>query len=137
MSDELQLSHTAGTTDVPLLDQTIPDNLDATVARFGDREALVDVQQGIRWTYREFSDRVTGLARGLLAAGVATGDRVGIWAPNCAEWTLTQYATARIGASWSTSTPATAPTSWSTCSSRRGSRSSWRRRSSSRRTTPR
>ena len=98
MSDELQLSHTAGTTDVPLLDQTIPDNLDATVARFGDREALVDVQQGIRWTYREFSDRVTGLARGLLAAGVATGDRVGIWAPNCAEWTLTQYATAGIGA---------------------------------------
>ncbi|HEX5524595.1 MAG TPA: AMP-binding protein [Pedococcus sp.] len=98
MSDELQLSHTAGTTDVPLLDQTIPDNLDATVARFGDREALVDVQQGIRWTYREFADRVTGLARGLLAAGVATGDRVGIWAPNCAEWTLTQYATARIGA---------------------------------------
>ena len=98
MSDELQLSHTAGTTDVPLLDQTIPDNLDATVARFGDREALVDVQQGIRWTYREFSDRVTGLARALLAAGVATGDRVGIWAPNCAEWTLTQYATAGIGA---------------------------------------
>src|SRR6478672_1339108 len=98
MSDELQLSHTAGTTDVPLLDQTIPDNLDATVARFGDREALVDVQRGVRWTYREFSDRVTGLARGLLAAGVATGDRVGIWAPNCAEWTLTQYATARIGA---------------------------------------
>lgn len=98
MSDELQLSHTAGTTDVPALDQTIPDNLDATVARFADREALVDVQQGVRWTYREFSDRVTGLARGLLAAGVATGDRVGIWAPNCAEWTLTQYATARIGA---------------------------------------
>lgn len=98
MSDELQLSHTAGTTDVPLLDQTIPDNLDATVARFGDREALVDVEQGVRWTYREFSDRVTGLARGLLAAGVATGDRVGMWAPNCAEWTLTQYATARIGA---------------------------------------
>src|SRR6476661_5016150 len=98
MSDELQLSHTAGTTDVPLLDQTIPDNLDATVARFGDREALVDVQRGVRWTYREFSDRVTGLARGLLAAGVATGDRVGIWAPNCAEWTLTQYATSRIGA---------------------------------------
>ena len=98
MSDELQLSHTAGTTDVPLLDQTIPDNLDATVARFGDREALVDVQHGIRWTYREFSDRVTGLARALLAAGVATGDRVGIWAPNCAEWTLTQYATAGIGA---------------------------------------
>ena len=101
MSDEIlqaQLSHTAGPTDVPLLEQTIPDNLDATVARFGDREALVDVQQGIRWTYREFSDRVTELARGLLAGGVAKGDRVGIWAPNCAEWTLTQFATARIGA---------------------------------------
>ena len=101
MSDEIpqaQLSHTAGPTDVPLLEQTIPDNLDATVARFGDREALVDVQQGIRWTYREFSDRVTELAPGLLASGVAKGDRVGVWAPNCAEWTLTQYATARIGA---------------------------------------
>jgi fatty-acyl-CoA synthase len=101
MSDEVQqsaLSHTAGATDTPLLEQTIPDNLDATVVRFGDREALVDVQQGIRWTYREFSERVTGLARALVAAGVAKGDRVGIWAPNCAEWTLTQYATARIGA---------------------------------------
>ena len=82
----------------PLLEQTIPDNLDATVARFGDREALVDVQQGIRWTYAEFAGEVERLARALLAAGVATGDRVGIWAPNCAEWTLTQYATAKIGA---------------------------------------
>ncbi|MDF2144830.1 AMP-binding protein [Knoellia sp. p5-6-4] len=92
------LSHTAGRTDIPLLEQTIPDNLDATVARFADREALVDVQDGVRWTYREFSDRTVELARALLAAGVRTGDRVGIWAPNCAEWTLTQYATARIGA---------------------------------------
>ena len=101
MSDEVQhspLSHTAGASDVPLLEQTIPDNLDATVARFGDREALVDVQQGIRWTYAEFAGEVERLARALLAAGVATGDRVGIWAPNCAEWTLTQYATAKIGA---------------------------------------
>ena len=101
MSDEIlqaPLSHTAGATDVPLLEQTIPDNLDATVARFGDREALVDVQQGIRWTYAEFAGEVERLARALLAAGVAKGDRVGIWAPNCAEWTLTQYATARIGA---------------------------------------
>lgn len=101
MSDEVQhspLSHTAGASDVPLLEQTIPDNLDATVARFGDREALVDVQQGIRWTYAEFAGEVEHLARALLAAGVAKGDRVGIWAPNCAEWTLTQYATAKIGA---------------------------------------
>ena len=93
-----QPSHTAGRTDIPLLEETIPDNLDATVARFADREALVDVQEGVRWTYREFSDRTVELARALLAAGVGKGDRVGIWAPNCAEWTLTQYATARIGA---------------------------------------
>jgi fatty-acyl-CoA synthase len=91
-------SHTVGETDVPLLEQTIPDNLDETVARFGDREALVDVQRGIRWTYAEFAGEVGRLARALLAAGVAKGDRVGIWAPNCAEWTLVQYATARIGA---------------------------------------
>ena len=95
---QAQLSHAAGRTDVPLLEETIPDNLDATVARFGDREALVDVVEGVRWTYREFADRTVELARALLASGVGKGDRVGIWAPNCAEWTLTQYATARIGA---------------------------------------
>ena len=92
------LSHTVGETDVPLLEQTIPDNLDATVARFGDREALVDVQQGIRWTYAEFAGEVDRLARALLAVGVETGERVGVWAPNCAEWTVVQYATAKIGA---------------------------------------
>jgi fatty-acyl-CoA synthase len=91
-------SHTVGETDVPLLEQTIPDNLDATVARFADREALVDFQRGIRWTYAEFAGEVDRLARALLAAGVAKGDRVGIWAPNCAEWTVVQYATAKIGA---------------------------------------
>ncbi len=95
---DAQLSHTSGRTDVPLLEETIPENLDATVARFGDREALIDVAEGIRWTYREFADRTVELARALLASGVGKGDRVGIWAPNCAEWTLTQYATARIGA---------------------------------------
>jgi len=95
---QAQLSHAAGRTDVPLLEETIPDNLDATVARFGDREALVDVVEGVRWTYREFADRTVELARALRASGVGKGDRVGIWAPNCAEWTLTQYATARIGA---------------------------------------
>lgn len=92
------LSHTAGETDVPLLEQTIPDNLDATVAAFGDREALVDVAQGIRWTYAEFGAEVGRLARALLASGITKGDRVGIWAPNCAQWTVVQYATAKIGA---------------------------------------
>jgi fatty-acyl-CoA synthase len=93
-----ELSHAVGQTDVPLLEQTIPENLDATVERCADREALVDVQQGIRWTYAEFAAEVDRLARGLLAVGVVTGERVGIWAPNCAEWTVVQYATAKIGA---------------------------------------
>ncbi len=92
------LSHTVGETQPPLLEQTIADNLDATVARFAGREALVDVQQGIRWTYGEFAEEVTRLARALVAAGVGKGMRVGIWAPNCAQWTQVQYATARIGA---------------------------------------
>ena len=92
------LSHDVGETDVPLLEQTIPDNLDATVARFGEREALVDVPRGIRWTYAAFAAEVDRLARALLAGGVAKGERVGVWAPNCAEWVVVQYATAKIGA---------------------------------------
>ncbi len=98
MATMTTLSHTAGETDVPLLEQTIPDNLDATVARFGDRDALVDVAQGIRWTYAEFAAEVDRLARALLATGLVKGERVGIWAPNCAQWTVVQYATAKIGA---------------------------------------
>ena len=92
------LSHTVGETAPPLIEQTIGDSFDATVARFGDREALVDVAQGRRWTYAELRRDVDELARGLIAAGIVRGDRVGIWAPNCAEWTLVQYATAKVGA---------------------------------------
>jgi fatty-acyl-CoA synthase len=92
------LSHAVGETDVPLIEETIGDNFDATVARFPDREALVDVAQGKRWTYAALQADVDRLARALLAMGVKTGDRVGIWAPNCSEWTLTQYATAKMGA---------------------------------------
>ncbi|RKT79183.1 fatty-acyl-CoA synthase [Terracoccus luteus] len=92
------LSHTRGETTPPLLETTIGDDFDATVARFGDREALVDVAAGRRWTYTELQSDVDRLARGLLAIGVGTGDRVGIWAPNCSEWVLVQYATAKIGA---------------------------------------
>ena len=92
------LSYAVGETEPPLLPDTIGDNLDTTIARFGDREALVDRAQGIRWTYAEFGAEVDRLARGLLAAGLVKGDRIGIWAPNCAQWTLTQYATAKIGA---------------------------------------
>ena len=92
------VSYASGTSDVPLLGETIGENLDRTVARFGDREALVDVSSGRRWTYTEFDAAVTEVAHGLLARGVGKGDRVGIWAPNCAEWVLVQYATAKIGA---------------------------------------
>ncbi|HZM40319.1 MAG TPA: AMP-binding protein [Acidimicrobiales bacterium] len=87
----------AGPLDVPLLDETIGANLARTVAAHGDREALVSVHQSIRWTYRELAERVETLARGLLGLGLAAGDRVGLWSPNHAEWTLLQYATAEIG----------------------------------------
>ncbi len=91
-------SYTSGTSEVPLLGDTIGENLDATVAAFGDREALVDCPTGRRFTYTQFSLAVDEVARGLLASGVDKGDRVGIWAPNCPEWALVQYATAKIGA---------------------------------------
>lgn len=91
------LSTSAGPTDVPLLHETIGANLAATVAEHADREALVVRQQDIRWTYQELWDQVDELARALLMKGFVKGDRIGIWAPNCAEWVLTQFATARIG----------------------------------------
>ncbi|GAA1199133.1 AMP-binding protein [Prauserella alba] len=91
-------SYASGTSDVPLLGDTIGDNFDRTVAAFGDRDALVDLPSGRRWSYRELQADVDALASGLLVRGVSKGDRVGIWAPNCPEWTLTQYATAKIGA---------------------------------------
>ncbi|MDH6131348.1 fatty-acyl-CoA synthase [Kitasatospora sp. MAA4] len=92
------LSHARGATGTPLLTETIGANLDRTAAAFADREALVDLPTGRRWTYRRLVEDVDVVARGLLALGVTTGDRVGIWSPNCAEWVLLQYATARIGA---------------------------------------
>jgi len=92
------LSHTRGETDVPLLVQTIPENLAATVERFGDRDALVDVHADRRWTYTEFLADVRRLASGLHRLGIRAGDRVGIWSPNRWEWVLVQYATAEIGA---------------------------------------
>jgi fatty-acyl-CoA synthase len=87
-----------GTTTTPLLGETIGENLERTVARFGDRDALVSCHQDLRLTYAELGAAVDRLATGLLAMGIAKGDRVGIWAPNCAEWVLVQYATAKVGA---------------------------------------
>jgi len=91
-------SYASGTSDVPLLGDTIGDGLDRTAARLPDGEALVEVETGRRWTYAQFVGGVDALAFGLLGAGVQTGDRVGIWAPNVAEWVFVQYATAKIGA---------------------------------------
>jgi fatty-acyl-CoA synthase len=87
----------AGPTATPLLDMTIGESLIRTVNEHGSREALVSCHQDIRWTYDEFADRVWNLASGLVAAGLEVGDRVGLWSPNYAEWTLVQYATAHIG----------------------------------------
>ncbi|NKS03808.1 AMP-binding protein [Prescottella equi] len=91
-------SYASGTWDAPMLGDTIGDNFDRTVAAHGDRDALIDRGSGRRWTYRELAREVDALATGLLGTGITKGDRVGIWAPNCAEWTMVQYATAKIGA---------------------------------------
>ncbi|WP_405435213.1 AMP-binding protein [Streptomyces avidinii] len=99
-------SRASGSSEVPLLRETIGDNLDRTVRRFPGRDALVDVTAGRRWTYAELAADVDALALGLLDLGIVRGDRVGIWAPNRAEWTLVQYATAKIGAILVTVNPA-------------------------------
>ena len=90
----ITLSYSSGESATALLGDTIGANFCAAVRAFADREALVDRSAGRRWTYAELAADVDALALGLLKMGVAKGDRVGIWAPNCAEWTLTQYATA-------------------------------------------
>ncbi|MFB4320081.1 AMP-binding protein [Actinomadura sp. 21ATH] len=92
------LSYASGTSARPLLGETIGANLARTVAAFADRDALVERATGRRWSYDHFAAEVDTVALGLLALGVTKGDRVGIWAPNCAEWMFVQYATARIGA---------------------------------------
>ena len=97
MGDAL-VSYASGASRAPLLGETIGENLERAAARHPGREALVDVAAGRRWTYAEFDATVNEVALGLLAVGIAKGERVGIWAPNCAEWVLTQYATAKIGA---------------------------------------
>ena len=94
----MELSYSHGTSATPLLGETIGNNLRRIAGRFGDSEAMVDVPPGHRWTYRQLDADTDALARGLLAAGIAARDRVGIWAPNCAEWVLLQFATAKIGA---------------------------------------
>ena len=92
------LSYTHGPSLIPLLGETIGENLRRTVERAGDHDAIVARAQGYRATYRELWDATMQVALGLLASGVKKGDRVGIWSPNRFEWILIQYATARVGA---------------------------------------
>ncbi len=93
-----ELSYVSGTSDAPLLGETIDANLRRALERYGEREAVVDLAGGHRLSYAQLDEAVNAVARGLLARGVARGERVGIWAPNCLQWFLVQYATARIGA---------------------------------------
>ncbi len=97
MTAPAQLSYSHGTSAQPLLGETIGGNLRRIAATFPDRDAVVDIPAGRRWTYAQFDADTDVLARGLIAAGIQAGDRVGIWAPNCAEWVLLQYATAKAG----------------------------------------
>ncbi|MFG2693041.1 AMP-binding protein [Kitasatospora sp. NPDC048407] len=101
-----QPSHSSGPSGTPLLGDTVGANLDRAVRAFPDREALVECATGRRWTYERLAADVDAVALGLRARGVGRGDRVGIWAPNRAEWTLTQYATAKLGAILVTVNPA-------------------------------
>ncbi len=91
-------SYAKGPNEPPLLEETIGANLERIAAEHGDNDALVERMSGRRWSYAELNADVDALARGLMAADVAKGDRIGIWAPNCAEWTLVQYAAAKVGA---------------------------------------
>src|SRR2546430_13290431 len=90
-------SYVHGNSGPPLIGKTIGALLDEVSATDGSREALVVAHQKIRWTYSELKSRSDTFASGLLALGLERGDRVGIWAPNCAEWTIAQFATAKAG----------------------------------------
>ncbi|WP_315106609.1 AMP-binding protein, partial [Capnocytophaga gingivalis] len=91
-------AYTHGASSIPLLGETIDENLKKTVEKYPDQEALICAHQNYRATYREFYEQVIQVAKGLIALGVKRGDRVGVWSPNCYQWTLLQYATAKIGA---------------------------------------
>ncbi|MBT8048949.1 MAG: AMP-binding protein, partial [Gammaproteobacteria bacterium] len=94
----MKKSYFKGAGSPPLIEETIGECFERISARFPERDALIVRHQGIRWAWSEYARRVMQLATGLLALGIRPGDRVGIWAPNCSEWCLTQFATARIGA---------------------------------------
>jgi len=90
-------SYAHGTSSTPLFGETIGANLDRIVAAYPERDALIVRHQDLRWTYAELAARVQQVARALVTSGLEPGDRIGIWAPNCSEWVLVQYATAKAG----------------------------------------
>jgi fatty-acyl-CoA synthase len=91
------LSYAHGVSEEPLLGETIGSNLERTIARVPDADALISCHQGLRYSYAEFGEAVDRLAGGMLAAGLRKGDRAGVWGPNRGEWALVQYATAKLG----------------------------------------
>jgi fatty-acyl-CoA synthase len=93
----IRLSYVHGASATPLIGETIGVAFDRTVARYSACHALTVRQQEVRWTYRELAERVDAFAAGLVALGFEPGERVAIWAPNCAEWVVTQFATAKAG----------------------------------------
>ena len=90
-------AYTHGASSVALLGETIDENLKKTAVKYANQEALICSHQNYRATYKEFYDQVVEVAKGLIALGVKRGERVGVWSPNCYQWTLLQYATAKIG----------------------------------------
>ncbi len=93
----MALSYSQGIGTTPLLGETIGANFDRAVAAFPDRDALISRHQGVRLTYGELAEAVDGTARGIAGLGLGKGDRLGIWSPNCAEWVVAQFATAKLG----------------------------------------
>ena len=91
-------SYVHGSSDVPLLGETIGQCLDRMALAHPEGEALVSAHQNLRYTYGELHAEVELVARGLMALGIARGDRVGVWSANCAEWLIVQYAAAKVGA---------------------------------------
>jgi len=94
---DLPQSYVHGASNLPLIGETIGEYFDGACRRWADQEALVVVEQGIRWTYSELQAEVDKLAAGLLALGLSAGERIGIWSPNNAQWAVTQFASAKVG----------------------------------------
>src|SRR6266403_4759510 len=92
-----QLSYVHGASDRPFIGETIGVHFDRIAERFGERDALIVRHQGLRWSYRDLKQRVDAFAAGLIALGLLPGERIGIWSPNNAEWTVAQFAAAKAG----------------------------------------